>query len=90
MSDTVISRKTYATGVEYEVLQNSLNKEIAYHVNIAREAGHETATGTEHMSMARRIADIKDSISPFDEQQIQTVSTLLEDVRLHRTENPYS
>jgi len=86
MSNTAVSEMIYATGVDYEVLQNSLNREIAYHIEIAREVGHETDEGAKHMDMARRIADIKDSISPFDEQQMQVVSALLQDVRLHRTD----
>jgi len=84
MSDTVISIETYSTGVEYEVLLDSLDQEIAYHITAARRVGHQTKEGAEHMNMARNLVDIQHSISPFDEQQICMLSTLLQDVQFHR------
>jgi len=92
MTDTATSIKTYSTGVEYEVLLGSLDQEIAYHITAARRIGHQTDEGAKHMDMAKNLIDIQHSISPFDEQQIFMLSTLLQDVRLNRTDcqNPLS
>jgi len=88
MSDTLATRDTYSIGVEYEVLRNSLNKEIAYHAHTASQAGHESPKGTRHMNMVRNLTDLRDSVSPFDEQQIQMIATLLQDIQLDRMERP--
>jgi len=70
--------------VQYEVFQESINDEIAFHAGQLHLFGKDTPQGQEHFQAMKALAELRNTVNPSDGLAMEAVSVTLKAARVGR------